>query len=89
MDQVCRLTGQHEKSYIAARDVIIVSALGARTDVRAYLGGLDHLLAGTQEFEYITPRYYGDGFVWDGTTSGWISLTATATRFLPHPRRNG
>jgi hypothetical protein len=83
VDELCRLVEYHENEYIAARDRILSGPLGAADDVRAYLGGLDYLIGGSQEFEYLTPRYFGDGFVWDGTTSGWVSLTAPVARFLP------
>ncbi|MFF4545739.1 terpene synthase family protein [Streptomyces sp. NPDC001435] len=83
VDRVCELVELHERAYIAARDTVRHGPFGARADVRAYLDGLDHLLAGSQEYEYLTPRYFGDGSVWDGSTSGWVSLTAPIARFLP------
>lgn len=83
VDRLCELVEYHEKSYIAARDRVLAGALGARADVRAYLDGLDHLIGGSQEFEYLTPRYFGDGSVWDGSTSGWLSLADPIARFLP------
>jgi hypothetical protein len=84
--ELCRLIEYHENAYMAARDHVLDGPLGARADVRGYLAGLDYLIGGSQEFEYLTPRYFGDGFVWDGTTSGWISLTAPVARFMPeHP----
>ncbi|MGW3144916.1 MULTISPECIES: terpene synthase family protein [Streptomyces] len=83
VDTVCELVGIHERAYIAARDAVRHGPFGTRADVRTYLVGLDHLLAGSQEYEYLTPRYFGDGSVWDGSTSGWISLTAPIARFLP------
>jgi hypothetical protein len=85
VDHLCRLIDFHERAYIAARDRLLGGALGERAEVRGYLDGLDHLLGGSQEFEYLTPRYFGDGAVWDGTTSGWLSLTAPIARFLPAP----
>jgi hypothetical protein len=83
VDTLCGLIEQHETAYIAARDGILQGPLGARADVRTYLDALDHLIGGSQEFEYLTPRYYGDGYVWDGSTSGWISFTAPVARFRP------
>ncbi|MBC2900540.1 terpene synthase family protein [Streptomyces cupreus] len=83
VDAVCELAERHERAYIAARDAVRYGPFGAHTDVRTYLEGLDHLLAGSQEYEYLTPRYFGDGSVWDGSTSGWVSLTAPIARFLP------
>ncbi len=85
VDRLCEAVEFHELSYIAARDRVLNGPLGERADVHAYLDGLDHLIGGSQEFEYLTPRYFGDGSVWDGSTSGWLSLTAPIARFLPAP----
>lgn len=83
VDRLCELVEYHERSYIAARDRVLAGPIGDRADVRAYLDGLDYLIGGSQEFEYLTPRYFGDGSVWDGSTSGWLSLTAPIARFIP------
>jgi cytochrome P450 len=85
VDRLTELAGQHERAYISARDEILAGPLGERPDVRAYLRGLDFLMGGSQEFEYLTPRYFGDGAVWDTSTSGWVSLDAPVTRFRPTP----
>lgn len=81
VDSLCLQVEEHEKAYREARDRLLKEPVGAREDVRAYLRGLDHLIGGSQEFEYLTPRYFGDGAVWDGSTSGWVSLDAPVTRF--------
>jgi hypothetical protein len=85
VDHLSRLIQYHETSYIEARNRLLDGSLGQRSEVRSYLEGLDYLIGGSQEFEYLTPRYFGDGAVWDGTTSGWLSLTAPIARFLPAP----
>lgn len=85
VDQLCGLVAWHEREYARARDELLAGPLGARDDVRRYLGALDLLMGGSQEFEYLTPRYFGDGFVWDGATSGWVDLYAPVTRFRPDP----
>jgi cytochrome P450 len=85
VDRLCELAERHERSYIAARDEILAGPLGGRSDVRAYLRGLDYLIGGSQEFEYLTPRYFGDGSVWDTSTSGWVSLDAPVARFRGAP----
>ncbi|WP_425244986.1 terpene synthase family protein [Streptomyces sp. NEAU-NA10] len=84
VDQLCGWVEHHEKAYLAARDRLLDGPHGSRPDLRAYLRALDHCIGGSQEFEYLTPRYFGDGYVWDGSTSGWLSLTAPVTRFRPH-----
>ncbi|WP_165987505.1 terpene synthase family protein [Streptomyces sp. YIM 98790] len=83
--RLCAMVEHHERSYLAARDKVLAGPLGERADVREYLTGLDHVIGGSQEFEYLTPRYFGDGYVWDGSTSGWLSLTAAVSRLRPTP----
>lgn len=85
VDRLCELVEHHERAYIAARDEVLNGPHGNDRDVRAYLSGLDHLIGGSQEFEYLTPRYFGDGSVWDGSTSGWLSLSAPIDRFRAAP----
>ncbi|SFC54195.1 terpene synthase family protein [Streptomyces aidingensis] len=85
VDRLCALVEHHERAYIAARDRLLSGPHGRTGEVRAYLSGLDHLIGGSQEFEYLTPRYFGDGAVWDGSTSGWLSLTAPVARFRDAP----
>jgi hypothetical protein len=80
--RMCALVDQYERAYIATRNQILAGPLGAQPNVRAYLETLDHVIGGSQEFEYVTPRYWGDGAVWDGTTHGWVSLTDPIARFL-------
>ncbi len=87
VNRLCELMEHHERFYLAARNAVLDGPLGRRADVRTYLSGLDHLMGGSQEFEYLTPRYFGDGSVWDGTTSGWIDLDTPVTRF--HTRHWG
>ncbi|NBM16965.1 terpene synthase family protein [Streptomyces sp. GC420] len=89
VNRVCGLAERHELAYIETRDRIRNGPLGGREDVLTYLDALDHMIGGSQEFEYLTPRYYGDGYVWDGATSGWISLTAPIARFRAEPGSRG
>ncbi|KPA97847.1 MULTISPECIES: terpene synthase family protein [Pseudomonas] len=85
VNRLVALVEYHERAYIAARDELLSGLLGKRDDVRKYLLFLDHLMGGTQEFEYLTPRYFGDGSVWDGSTFGWVDLEAAVTRFREQP----
>ncbi len=85
VDRLCALAERHEREYLAARDRLLAGPAGLDAGIVAYLAGLDHLIGGSQEFEYLTPRYFGDGAVWDGSTSGWLSLTAPIARFRDAP----
>ncbi|MEU9092120.1 cytochrome P450 [Streptomyces sp. NPDC048428] len=81
--RLSELVEHHERKYIETRDALLAGSLGSRDDVVEYLTAVDHLMGGSQEFEYLTPRYYGDGSVWDGSTSGWLDLDAPIVRFQP------
>lgn len=85
VNRLCALVEWHEQEYLAARDRLLAGPAGEDAAVSAYLSGLDYLIGGSQEFEYLTPRYFGDGAVWDGSTSGWLSLTAPVARFREAP----
>nr|WSX74978.1 cytochrome P450 [Streptomyces sp. NBC_00899] len=85
VNRLCELVEQHERTYIELRDGLLAGPLGERAEVVAYLRALDHMMGGSQEFEYLTPRYYGDGSVWDGSTSGWLDLDAPIVRFRAEP----
>ena len=87
--RLCALVEHHELAYLDARDQLLAGPHGELPDLRAYLSGLDYLIGGSQEFEYLTPRYFGDGAVWDGSTYGWLSLTAPVARFRPEPTTGG
>ncbi|HEY4456419.1 MAG TPA: cytochrome P450 [Pseudonocardiaceae bacterium] len=84
VDRLAELVEHHERGYLAARDALLAGPLGERADLRSYLRGLDHLIGGSQEFEYLTPRYFGDGSAWDGSTHGWLDLDADIARFREH-----
>ncbi|CAM5331569.1 hypothetical protein SAVIM338S_00927 [Streptomyces avidinii] len=85
VDTLCRLIEDEGRAYLAARDRILHGPLGTRPDVVAYFGAVDHLIGGTQAYHYLTPRYFGDGYAPDGSTSGWLSLTEPLARLRPHP----
>ncbi|MGH3822784.1 MAG: cytochrome P450 [Pseudonocardiaceae bacterium] len=85
VNRLCELVEYHEKAYTESRDTLLSGPLGKREDVRTYLTAVDYLMGGSQEFEYLTPRYFGDGSVWDGSTSGWVDLDAAVTRFRSQP----
>ncbi|WP_327167702.1 terpene synthase family protein [Streptomyces subrutilus] len=85
VDALCHLIEDEGRAYLAARDLILGGSLGTRPDVAAYFDAVDHLIGGTQAYHYLTPRYFGDGYAPDGSTSGWLSLTEPLARLRPHP----
>jgi hypothetical protein len=89
VNRLCKLIEYHERAYITARSRILAAPVGNRADVRTYLIGLDQLIAGNQEHEYLTARNLGDGAVWDGTTSGWLNLDAPAAPLRSTPWQVG
>ncbi|WP_326680869.1 terpene synthase family protein [Streptomyces sp. NBC_01237] len=87
VNALCHLIEAEGRAYLTARDRILNGPLGGRTDVATYLDALDHLIGGTQAYHYLTPRYFGDGYAPDGSTSGWLSLTEPLARLRPQPQR--
>ncbi|MFK0206197.1 terpene synthase family protein [Agrobacterium sp. NPDC090283] len=53
------LTRQLEQDLIAARDRVLASPLGGRTDVQRYLTALEYMFSGNIEYNSISPRYIG------------------------------
>ncbi|GIJ29519.1 hypothetical protein Vqi01_46810 [Micromonospora qiuiae] len=89
VNRLCELIEYHERAYITARSRILAAPVGNRADVRAYLIGLDQLIAGNQEHEHLTSRNLGDGAVWDGTTCGWLSLDTPVASFRTRGAEQG
>ncbi|MFI5987520.1 terpene synthase family protein [Streptomyces sp. NPDC051555] len=86
VNALCHLIEAEGRAYLDARDLILNGPLGTRPDVAVYFDAVDHLIGGTQAYRYLTPRYFGDGYAPDGSTSGWLSLTEPLTRLRPRPR---
>jgi hypothetical protein len=85
VQETVSLIERYEREYMSERDRLLSGPLGSQGDVRSYLRCLDHLLGGNKVFHLLTPRYFGPGYVWDGTTSGWFSLKDPTTHLSPVP----
>lgn len=50
--------------------------------VRRYAEALPLMISGNLEWSYLTPRYHGSGFTWDGTRNGTVYLTPQHTIYI-------
>ncbi|WP_156055921.1 hypothetical protein [Nocardia sp. NRRL WC-3656] len=55
----------------------------ALPELNAYLTELDLMVAGNVHFHLATPRYRGAGFVWDGVSSGTVTIHADHVDITP------
>ncbi|MFJ1869458.1 terpene synthase family protein [Streptomyces sp. NPDC088097] len=62
---------------------IAATPLGTSGDLLTYLATLQQIEAATQRWCYMTPRYHGDGFHWNGALSGTMTLYPDYTQFPP------
>ncbi|MER5786409.1 hypothetical protein ABT104_32555 [Streptomyces mobaraensis] len=51
--------------------------------LRTYLKAFQHIGAANQRWSYMTPRYHGSGFYWNGVLSGELILETDCTVFPP------
>ena len=66
------------------RDELFATELGHRREVRRYVTGLEHLMAGSLRWSYITGRYHGKDHAWNGKIGGTVTLLPDRT-LLPTP----
>jgi hypothetical protein len=81
IDKVCEVADEYEEDFLARREAILRSPLGRRSDVRAYVEVLGSMMSGNLRWSYLTPRYHGTGHVWNGATSGTVTLHPDRTIF--------
>ncbi|MGH3912607.1 MAG: terpene synthase family protein [Pseudonocardiaceae bacterium] len=86
IDKVCEVADDYERKFLAQRTAILESPLGCRSDVQAYVDGLGWMMSGNLHWSYLTPRYHGAGHVWNGATSGRVTLHPDRTVFEPAHR---
>ncbi|KAJ5087651.1 hypothetical protein N7456_011267 [Penicillium angulare] len=83
VDKIHGMAIKAERDFVDLRDNILATEWGKRDDVRAYLEEVGCLMVGTLHYQYISPRYHGIGHVWNGSTSGTLTLTPELTIFPP------
>ncbi|WP_194292671.1 terpene synthase family protein, partial [Streptomyces katsurahamanus] len=79
IDRTCGFIDEAEAAFIAARDEVLRTS--PTRDVAVYLDALGYVMAGNQHWSYITPRYHGDGFRWNGVKAGTLTLHPERTVF--------
>lgn len=81
IDKVCEVADDHERKFLAQRAAILDSHLGHRADVQAYVEVLGWMMSGNLHWSYLTPRYHGANHIWNGATSGRVTLHPDRTIF--------
>ncbi|KAI5461929.1 isoprenoid synthase domain-containing protein [Mariannaea sp. PMI_226] len=71
-----------EEEFVTERRRILGSSLGQRLDICSYVSELGNVMAGFTRWEFVVPRYHGDGYIWNGATSGNVILSPERTIFL-------
>ncbi|MBT2207719.1 terpene synthase family protein [Actinomadura sp. NEAU-AAG7] len=74
INRLCALIDQAEANFIRARAELLASSLGGYPGLRAYVDALGLMMSGSLHWSYFTTRYHGPGFVWNGATSGLVTL---------------
>lgn len=81
VNELCEVTDKVEQEFLAQREGILAGTLGQRSDVKAYVEVLGYMMSGNLHWSYLTPRYHGQGHVWNGVTSGTLTLHTDRTVF--------
>jgi hypothetical protein len=81
VDELYRVIDGKRAAFMAARDRIRASPLGARPGIAAYLDALWHMMAGNLQWSYLTSRYNGVGHRWNQVRSGVVTLHLDRTVF--------
>jgi hypothetical protein len=81
IDKLCDVIDTREREFLVKRDHILAGAIGQRPDVQAYLAALGYMMSGNLHWSYLTPRYHGQGHIWNGSTSGTVTLQPDRTIF--------
>ncbi|WP_189858006.1 terpene synthase family protein [Streptomyces poonensis] len=75
VDEACALIDEKEQQFLAERDRL----LSALPELEPYLDRLGHIISGNQHWNYLTPRYHGEGYIWNGLKSGYVELRPDRT----------
>ncbi|MBB5159926.1 terpene synthase family protein [Saccharopolyspora phatthalungensis] len=78
---VATLINDRQERVLKQYDEIMATELGKREEVRMYLDALQAIGAANQRWSYLTPRYHGPRFQWNGVLSGELRLFPTHTQF--------
>lgn len=81
VDRTCELIAVAERDFLATRDRILTGEL-ADPVVRAYLLAIEHMVSGSLDWSYLSSRYHGAGYRWNGLTSGMVVMHPEITEIL-------
>lgn len=83
VDRVCELINDIEARFLASCDALLASRFGEDPALRPYLTALGYSAAGLLDWSRFSTRYHGPGYVWNGLTSGVVTLGETGTTICP------
>lgn len=79
--EVCDAVEAREREFVYKREQVLSSALASDPGVRAYIDAVSYFLAGNTRWSYVTPRYHGRGYIWNGLTAAKLTLKPQRTVF--------
>ncbi len=83
VDRVCELLHESESMFLANSRTLLVRHPELQQSLRPYLEALGYYMSGLLYWARLTSRYHGPGYVWNGLTSGIVTLGDTGTSIRP------
>jgi hypothetical protein len=74
IDHICQLLHDAESQFFARSSALVERFPRFEAILRPYLAALGHYMSGLLHWARITTRYHGPGYVWNGLTSGVMTL---------------
>ncbi len=91
VDRVCEILYDAESTFLANCRALLDRHPELGQSLRPYLEALGYYMSGLLYWSRLTARYHGPGYVWNGLTSGIVTLGNTGTSIRPaqEPMRDG
>jgi len=83
VDRVCELLSDTETQFITRRDALLASQKAPHSIIGPYVMALGDYMGGLLQWARFTTRYHGPDYVWNGLTSGVVTLGKTGTMMRP------
>ncbi|MFE4670778.1 terpene synthase family protein [Streptomyces sp. NPDC056716] len=81
IDRTYELYADAEARFVRLRDEMLAGPHGSRPELHTYLHEIGHEASGMWMYGYVSPRYHGRDYVWNGKTSGVLTLWPDRTDF--------
>lgn len=83
IDHVCALLLDAETQFFAKRDALLTDHQDLHLILNPYVSALGDYIAGLLHWARMTTRYHGPGYVWNGLTSGIVTLEENGMTIRP------